>query len=226
MLRNLLENTTTQNDGGFELCRGNLDGKDVVLLRCGIGKVNAAAGCALLIDRHHPEMVINTGSAGGIGGSLRIGDVVISQGLVHHDADATVFHYEPGQLPGMPAVFTVPEDLIKRAEQAVDELKQEGALPDGLSHARGIIGSSDMFMDDPARVAVVSKQFPAIRAVDMESAAVAQICWLFGVPCLVIRALSDIAGTESGISFDKFLPAASRNSCEIVRRIVKLYKSI
>ena len=224
MLRNLLQDVTTQSIAGFELYRGRLDGKDAALLRCGIGKVNAAVGCALLIDRYHPEVVLNTGSAGGIGTGLHFGDAVISHGLIYHDADVTAFNYEPGQLPGMPAVFPVPEKLIKLAEQAVDELKQEGVLPKDFNHVRGIIGSGDVFMHDPARIAAAAKQFPAMRAVEMESAAVAQACWLFKVPCMVIRSLSDIAGTESSVTFDEFLPLASKNSCEIVRRIVKLYR--
>jgi adenosylhomocysteine nucleosidase len=224
MLRELLKDVQTQTEGTFELYRGTLDGKDAALLRCGIGKVNAAVGCALLIDRYRPDMVINTGSAGGMGGGLRVGDAVISSGLVHHDADVTAFGYEPGQLPGMPAVFPVSEELMSLAEQAVDALKAEGALPAEFNHVRGIIGSGDVFMHEPERIAAVSRRFPLMRAVEMEGAAVAQTCRLFNVPCLVIRALSDIAGTESPQSFDEFLPAASKNSCEIVRRIVALYK--
>jgi len=224
MLKDLLKDVTTQSAGGFEFHRGSLDGKDVVLLRCGIGKVNAGIGCALLIDKYHPELIINSGSAGGVGAGLSFGDAVISQGLIHHDADVTAFNYEPGQLPGMPAVFPVPEELIKLAELAVDQLKAENILPAGFNHVRGIIGSGDVFMSDPRRIAEVSAKFPQMRAVEMESAAVAQACWLFGVPCLVIRALSDIAGAESSVSFAEFLPVASQNSCQIVRRIVKLYK--
>ncbi|MDR0448040.1 MAG: 5'-methylthioadenosine/S-adenosylhomocysteine nucleosidase [Treponema sp.] len=226
MLRDLLKETIRESTGGFDFFKGTLEGKDVVLLRCGIGKVNAAVGCTLLIDHYHPELVINTGSAGGIGPGLHFGDAVISQGLVHHDADVTAFNYEPGQLPGMPAVFPVPSNLIELAEQAVDELKQEKILPEGFNHVRGIIGSGDVFMNDPERIARTAKQFPELRAIEMESAAVAQSCWLFKVPCLVIRALSDIAGIESSIRFDEFLPAASKNSCEIVRKILKLYKEI
>jgi adenosylhomocysteine nucleosidase len=117
----------------------------------------------------------------------------------------------------------VPEQLINLAEKAVDELKQEGILPEDFNHVRGIIGSGDVFMHDPQRIAAVSKLFPKMRAVEMESAAVAQTCRLFGVPCLIIRALSDIAGTQSPVSFTEFLPVASKNSCQIVRRIVTLY---
>jgi adenosylhomocysteine nucleosidase len=79
-------------------------------------------------------------------------------------------------------------------------------------------------MHKPERIAAVSKLFPKMRAIEMESAAIAQACYLFKVPCLVIRALSDIAGTESPMTHDAFLPIASKNSCEIVRRINKLYQ--
>jgi adenosylhomocysteine nucleosidase len=149
--------------------------------------------------------------------------VVISDGLVYHDADVTVFNYAPGQIPGMPAVFPAAEELIVLAEQAVDELKAEGKLPGGFNHVRGIIGSGDVFMYKSEMIAAAAERFPKMRAVDMESAAIAQACWLFKVPCLVIRALSDIAGAESPMTHDEFLPIASKNSCEIVRRIVTLY---
>ncbi|MDR2182302.1 MAG: 5'-methylthioadenosine/S-adenosylhomocysteine nucleosidase [Treponema sp.] len=206
--------------GGFSFTRGKLDGKDAVLLRCGIGKVNAAVGTALLIDHYRPDVVIHTGSAGGIGAGLSFGDVVIGEGLLYHDVDVTVFNYEPGQIPGMPAVYPVPEDLIEKAERAVDELTAEGVLPAAFHHTRGIIGSADAFMHDERKIAEIARRFPAMRAVEMEGAGVAQACFLFKTPCLVIRALSDVAGSESPMTHDEFLPVAAKNSCEIVRRIV------
>jgi adenosylhomocysteine nucleosidase len=206
--------------GSFEFISGNLEGRPVVLLRCGIGKVNAAVGCTLLIDRFHPEVVINTGSAGGVDPSLSFGDAIISDGLVYHDADVTSSGYAPGQIPGMPGIFTVPEDLICRAEQAVDELVREGRLPDTFHHVRGLIGSADVFMDTDEKIARVRRVFPRLRAVEMEGAAIAHTCCLFSVPALIIRALSDIAGAESPMKFDEFLPIASKHSGEIVRRIV------
>jgi adenosylhomocysteine nucleosidase len=208
--------------GGFEFIQGNLEGKQAVLLRCGIGKVNAAVGCALLIERYRPEVVINTGSAGGIdSGILSFGDAIISDGLVYHDADVTSSGYAPGQIPGMPGIFTVPEDLIRRAEQAVDELVREGYLPETFHHVRGLIGSADVFMDTTEKIARVRRVFPHIRAVEMEGAAIAHTCFLFSVPALIIRAVSDIAGAESPMTFDEFLPLASKHSGEIVRRILR-----
>ena len=207
--------------GSFEFIQGNLEGQPAVLLRCGIGKVNAAVGCALLIERYRPDAVINTGSAGGIDGALSFGDAVISDGLVYHDADVTSSGYAPGQIPGMPGIFTVPEGLIRRAEQAVDELVREGRLPETFHHVRGLIGSADVFMDASEKIERVRRVFPHIRAVEMEGAAIAHTCFLFSVPALIIRAVSDIAGAESPMTFDEFLPVASKHSGEIVRLILR-----
>jgi adenosylhomocysteine nucleosidase len=226
LLRGAMAEGRAETIGGFQFTAGRLEGKPVVLLRCGIGKVNAAVGCALLIHRYGPALVINTGSAGGIDPALRFGDAVISSGLVYHDVDVTAFGYAPGQLPGQPEVFSVPEDLIRQAERAVDELKGEKLLPGDFNHRRGLIGSGDTFMHDPGHIAAVRERFPGLGAVEMEGAAIAHTCALFGVPALIIRALSDIAGAESPVTFDEFLPFASRNSGNIVRRIVKNYPGI
>jgi adenosylhomocysteine nucleosidase len=226
MLRSLIPESRTEQAGGFEFVLGRLDGKEVVLLRCGIGKVNAAVGCALLLERYRPAFVVNTGSAGGLNPEgmvkLGFGDVIISAGLVYHDVDVTVFNYRPGQVPGMPPVFQADPKLAVLAEKAVESLKAEGILPENMRCVRGLLGSGDAFMHEASRIAEVSRRFPEMRAIEMESAAVAQTCYLFSVPFLVIRALSDIAGEESPMTHDEFLPLASRHSCEIVRRILRL----
>ena len=215
----------TQKIGGFEFFSGKIEGRDAVLLQCGIGKVNAAVGCALLINQFKPDSIINTGSAGGTGKEqkeeIKVGDAVISTGLVYHDVDVTAFNYLPGQLPRQPQIFKADEKLIKTAEDAVDELKREKILPGDFNHRRGIIGTGDVFMHEAQRIANVCKIFPDIKALEMEGAAIAHCCHLFSVPFLVIRALSDIAGTESPVSFNEFLPIASKHSAHIVMRIVR-----
>jgi len=205
----------------FEFLTGKIEGKDVTILRCDVGKVNAAIGCALLIQLFKPGCVINTGSAGGINPALKVGDAIISTGLIYHDVDVTAFNYAPGQIPRQPAVFPVDEKHVKLAEDAIDELKKEKILPGTFNHCRGIIGSGDVFMHEPERIANVRKVFPDIDAVEMEGAAIAHCCHIFSVPALVIRALSDVAGTESPMSFNEFLPIASKNSAQIVIRIIK-----
>jgi adenosylhomocysteine nucleosidase len=221
LLRAALGDIHTETVGVYEFYRGVLETKPVVLLRCGIGKVNAAVGCALLIDRYRPDLVINTGSAGGIDPSLSFGDAVISDGVVYHDVDVTGFGYPPGQIPGMPLVFATPEDLIRRGEAAVDSLKEEGLLPESFVHRRGLIGSGDVFMSEAGRIESLRGTFPDIKAVEMEGAAIAHACHLWGIPALIIRSLSDIAGAESPVKFEEFLPVASKHSGAIVRRIVR-----
>jgi len=221
LLCDIMGKYKTETAGAFEFFTGRIEHKDVTLLRCGIGKVNAAVGCALLIQFFKPELVINTGSAGGVKKGLKFGDAVISTGLVYHDVDITAFNYAPGQLPGQPQIFPVDEKYIKLAEDAVDELKKEKHLPDDFNHCRGLIGSGDVFMHEPARIENVCKTFPDLAALEMEGAAIAHCCKLFSVPSLVIRALSDIAGTQSPVSFDEFLPIASKHSANIVMRILK-----
>ncbi|MDR0636962.1 MAG: 5'-methylthioadenosine/S-adenosylhomocysteine nucleosidase, partial [Treponema sp.] len=223
MLRGAMTKTRLESVGCFNFSVGELEGKPVVLLRCGIGKVNAAVGCALLLNRYQTDFVINTGSAGGIDSSLTFGDAIISDGLVYYDVDVTAFNYAPGQVPGLPTIFPIPSSLIAKAEQAVDSLKQEQALPAMFNHIRGLIGSGDTFMHDPERIAAVRALFPDIKAVEMEGAAIAHACYLFRTPALIIRALSDIAGVESPITSSEFLPLAAKRSAEIVRRIVRDY---
>ncbi len=220
-LRSAMEQVETITAGTFEFYKGLLEGKPVVLCRCGIGKVFAAVGCVLLIERFSPSLIINTGSAGGVDPSLNFGDAVIADALVYHDVDVTAFNYSPGQIPGMPQYFSVPNDLIKRAEKAVDDLKNEKILPGDFSHIRGLIGSGDAFICEPKRVASILNNFPKMKAVEMESAAIAHTCAIFKIPAIIIRALSDIASTESPMTFDEFLPIASKHSGDIVSRIIR-----
>jgi adenosylhomocysteine nucleosidase len=221
MIRDWLDGSESRRIGSFEFFPGTLEGEPVVLLRCGIGKVNAAVGCALLIDHYRPGLVVNTGSAGGIDPKLRFGDAIISTGLCYHDVDVTGFNYAPGQVPGQPAVFPVDEALVQAAETAVQELKAAGILPASFNHVRGIIASGDIFMHNPEKIDLVRRTFPDVRAVEMEGAAIAHTCGLFSVPALIIRSLSDIAGVESPVTSEQFLPIAARHSAEIVRRIIK-----
>ena len=104
-LRALLSDKNEHQKGGFVFYTGKLNGNDIILLQSGIGKVNAAIGAAIMIDNFIPDFVINTGAAGGFPGELKVGDIVISNELIHHDMDCTVFGYKNGQVPGMPASF-------------------------------------------------------------------------------------------------------------------------
>lgn len=198
---------------GFMFYTGQISQLDVVLLKSGIGKVNAAIGTSLLLDHFKPDCVINTGSAGGFDPSLKVGDLIISDEVRYHDVDLTVFGYELGQMARMPAAYFADTLLVEVAEESVAEMA-------GMACSRGLIATGDTFMSNPTHVATVRENFPSMKAAEMEAAAIAQTCFRFGTPFLVVRSLSDIAGQESNISFDQFIVTASEHSAQMVLKIV------
>jgi adenosylhomocysteine nucleosidase len=213
ILRDKIEEREETVIANCEFSTGRLNGADVILLKSGIGKVNAAMSTAILLERFRPDYVINTGSAGGFLSTLNVGDVVISNEVVHHDVDVTAFGYEYGQVPGMPARYKADETLVKIAEQNAKQIKD-------IQVVTGLIATGDSFMNDPARVEFVRGKFPDLCAVEMEAAAIAQVCTQFAVPFVIIRALSDIAGKESDVSFEQFLDTAAKHSADLVLSIV------
>lgn len=212
-LKDSISDVIEQEIAGFMFYSGKLGGFDVVLLKSGIGKVNAAIGTCLLLDHFKPDCVINTGSAGGFDPDLKVGDVVISDEVRHHDVDLTIFGYEIGQMARMPAAYYADALLVELAEASVAQMQ-------GMACSRGLIATGDAFMSDPDHVAQVRKNFPSMKAAEMEAAAIAQTCFRFDTPFIVIRALSDIAGQESNVSFDQFIDTASENSAQMVLKIV------
>lgn len=214
LLREGITGRQTLEDGGFRYDSGELAGKDAVLLLSGIGKVNAALGTALMLERFQPDVLINTGSAGGMDPSMEVGDIVISTALRYHDVDVTPFGYEAGQIPGAPASFAADARLQELAAQAVKKAT-------GKEARRGEILSGDSFMSDEKRIRQVRETFPRGAALEMEGAAVAHTALRFHVPFVVIRALSDIAGSESKQSFDEFLELASRQSAAVVKALIQ-----
>nr|WP_026041433.1 5'-methylthioadenosine/S-adenosylhomocysteine nucleosidase [Virgibacillus halodenitrificans] len=193
--------------------KGKIEEKEVVILKSGIGKVNAAMATTILHEKFNPSHVINTGSAGGFSNRLEVGDIVISTEVVHHDVDVTAFNYAYGQVPGMPAMFPVDTELAAKAIAAVQTLP--------ISYEQGIIATGDSFMDDAERVAWVKEKFPSMIAAEMEAAAIAQICHQYNTPFVIIRALSDIAGKESSITFDAFLQKAAENAANLILSMLK-----
>lgn len=214
LLRAQLVDVQTRRIASFEFHQGKLNGTDVVLVQSGIGKVTAAIATTLLIELYQPKAVINTGSAGGFDPELNVGDIVISTELRHHDVDVTAFGYEPGQLPRLPAAFVADAGLIAAAERAIHAL--------GFCQTKtGLITTGDSFMCDPERIAKTRATFPQMLAVEMEGAAIAQVCYQLNTPFVVIRSLSDIAGKESPTSFETYLEIASKNSSAMVVELLR-----
>ncbi len=217
ILREKLEQKRTETVAGCEFTIGALSGHEVILLKSGIGKVNAAMSTTILLERYRPEKVINTGSAGGFHHTLNVGDVVISTEVRHHDVDVTAFNYEYGQVPGLPAAFKADDALVALAERCMKS-------GDDVQVVKGTIATGDSFMNDPQRVDFVRSKFNDLYAVEMEAAAVAQVCYQYNVPFVIIRALSDIAGKESNISFDQFLDQAALHSTNFIVNMLQELK--
>ncbi len=194
--------------------QGKLEGKEVVLLKSGIGKVNAAMATTILHERYQPTAVINTGSAGGLDTSLSIGDIVISDRVVHHDVDVTAFDYQYGQIPSMPLYFESDQNLINIVEKTIQSINQ-------VNCKQGLIATGDSFIQKPEAVQKIREQFPDVIAAEMEAVAIAQVCHQYQTPFVVIRALSDIAGKESAQSFDQFIDQAARHAAELIIKVVK-----
>ncbi|MBM7554680.1 5'-methylthioadenosine/S-adenosylhomocysteine nucleosidase [Thalassobacillus pellis] len=213
LLKNNMEINHEEEIAGIQFIQGKLKDKHVTVLKSGIGKVNAAMASTILHERFQPSHVINTGSAGGFAKHLDVGDLVISTLITHHDVDVTAFKYDYGQVPGMPALYAADEELIKKAEQAVEHL--------GVRGAKGIIATGDSFMHEEDRVDFVRGKFPEMIAAEMEAASIAQVCYKYGTPFVVIRALSDIAGKESSVSFDNFLAQAAENAANLIMNMLE-----
>lgn len=212
ILKQSISNLVEQQKGGCTFFTGQINGVEVVLLQSGIGKVAASVGTTLLISDFQPDVVINTGSAGGFDSSLNLGDVIISTEVRHHDADVTAFGYEIGQMAGQPAAFTADKELIELAEKALT----------GQHAVRGLICTGDTFVCTPEAQTRIRRDFPSVIAVEMEASAIAQTCHQFNVPFVVVRAISDVADKESPMSFEEFLPLAAKSSSEMVFNMLDL----
>lgn len=204
----VMSDSKTQQIAGVEFHIGHINHVKVVLAQSGIGKVNAALTTSLLCHQFKPSAIINTGSAGGFNGAQEVGDIIVSVDVVHHDVDVTAFGYTLGQVPGMPSSFAAAQALVDIAHQALEKLE--------LKAHRGQVASGDKFMTNHDHIRVVREGFPNLDAVEMEAAAIAQVCHRFDVPFVVVRALSDIAGKESPMSFEQFLPVAAANAAKLI----------
>lgn len=181
----LLENKQEYVEGPFQYTEGTIRNNTVVLMKCGIGKVNAAAGTVELIRRFQPQCIISTGVAGGIDSCLKVMDVVASQEVVYHDVwcgEGNAY----GQVQGLPARFACSEALF----QCAMSLDTETAIHGGL------ICSGDKFITDRSELNDIKEKFPEGLAVDMESGAIAQVCHLYRVPFISFRIISDTPGAD------------------------------
>ena len=178
----LLDGLDVELDGGRKFVTGTLGENELVLHQCGIGKVNAAIGASEMIRRYNPDLLVSTGCAGGGRTDMEVMDIVASTELAYHDVycgeamGKTVY----GQVQGMPARYSSPSDLVEKAKSVSPRV-----------HA-GLIVTGDWFVDSKEKMREIVSHFPEAAAVDMESAAIAQTCHIYGIPFISFRVISDI----------------------------------
>jgi adenosylhomocysteine nucleosidase len=235
LLEAALERPLRQERAGVRFILGRLDGHEVVLAQSGIGKVSAAQVSSLLLDRFECRAMVVSGVAGGLDIRLGIGDIVVADRLAQQDYGALtrrgLVNYRAGSMPmgerRHDPYYSLSSELSMRLREALKGLRLPplSAAATGGSARRpkirfGTILSGDQFINAaPARLAL-RRRFPGALAVEMEGAAVAQVAERHGVPCVVVRALSDLAGAASHIDFMFFLPAAGAAAAMTVRRLL------
>jgi adenosylhomocysteine nucleosidase len=194
--------------------QGSINGNEVVLWQCGIGKVNAAIGTMRLIEQHHPDCIISTGLAGGIDNCLHVMDVVIGGQTAYHDVWCGMGN-ELGQVQGLPTRFEADRQLLQCA-QSVSQGGQCTAVT-------GLICTGDQFITDKAELAKIKAHFPDALACEMESAAIAHTCHLLQVPFLSIRVISDTPGNTDNHQqqWEDFLVSMGEHSFHFVKRFLE-----
>ena len=218
-LKDAMENKTEKTVAGSVYCEGTLENLSVVIVQCGIGKVNAALCVQVLCDCFGVTHIVNTGIAGSLNAKLDIGDFVISNEAVYHDFDVSVLGYQIGQVPGL-AVRAFPADrlLMEMAFKAADSL-----CP---GHVQiGTVASGDQFVCSKEQKQAIIEKTGGL-CTEMEGAAIAHTAWKNGVPFVVIRTISDKADDSAEMDYPTFEAIAAKRCAEVTRLMAKVLAQI
>ena len=209
ILKEKMEDVRIIKKASMDFYEGILAGKKVVVVRSGIGKVNAGICAQILADVFSVDAIINTGIAGSLNKNINIGDIVLSTDVVQHDMDATGFGYRKGQIQQMPVFFFNADDNLRRL--AAEVCKEVN--PD-IQVFEGRIASGDQFVCDQDVKNRIVSEFSAY-ATEMEGAAIGQAAYLNEIPFLVVRAISDKADGSAQMDYSEFEKAAVDHSVRL-----------
>ena len=214
ILKEHMKDTKVSTIASMVFCEGTLEGKPVVVVRSGIGKVNAAICTQILADKYQVNAVINTGVAGSLRKEINIADIVLSTDALQHDMDATGFGYEIGVIPRMESsVFPAEEEFLTKAKKVCSEV-----IPEVGVHT-GRIVSGDQFISDNEKKEWLLKNFNGY-CTEMEGAAIAQAAFLNHIPFLIIRAISDKADHSAEMAYSEFEEIAIKNTVKLLTGLV------
>ena len=199
---------------GMVYYMGKLCGKEVVIVECGIGKINAAVCTQVLISEFKVDTVINTGVAGSLRNSLNIGDILVSEDTLNHDMDTTVFGDPYGVVPRMK------ESIFKADTTIVNKMVEMGKNLEGVKVTTGRVLSGDQFISDDTKKKWLIKQFNG-SCVEMEGVAIGQTCYLNKVPFVILRAISDKSDGSAHVDYPEFKKKAIANFTKLVMDFLK-----
>lgn len=214
----LAQNTREETINDLRFISGTLNGKEIVTVVCGVGKVNAAMCAVTLINRYAPELVINSGVAGALSPLVSIGDLVIATKTVEHDMNTTALGDKQGEIsfPDGKVTYFVCD---KNASSLLAECARE--LPETKT-AQGIIASGDIFVSDRRKRLLINDRFGAV-ACEMEGAAIGHVCHCCRVPYAVLRAISDDMDENKGVDFERFCALAAEKTVAVIDAFTKAY---
>ena len=218
-LKEQMEDAQVQTWAGMEFYRGRINGKEAVVVRSGIGKVNAAVCAQILADRYEVSAIVNTGIAGSLDGKIDIGDIVLSTDALQHDMDATNFGYPLGQIPRMEVLsFQADRRLLELARTCCKEVN-----PD-IHVYEGRVVSGDQFVSSQEKKEWLIRNFKG-SCTEMEGAAIAQAAYLNEIPFLVIRAISDKADNSATMDYPSFEAQAIAHSVNLMLEMIRHYEA-
>lgn len=213
LLRGVMDIRDEQVHAGITVASGDYKGTDIVLVQCGIGKVNAAICTQMLMDLYKPERLLFSGVAGGLMPNMAVGDLIIASHLIQFDVDLTAFGRRHGELPDRDRMIQSDPDLVQKAAEAYDTVFAGGDA-DNPNLMIGTIVSGDRFIKDSDTLRWLQREFAAL-ATEMEGAAVGYTCNLSKVPFVVIRGLSDTAGESASDDFSANLHKVCQSSFKL-----------
>lgn len=217
-LKKEMEQVSVTKVAGMEFFHGKLQGKEAVVVRSGVGKVNAAVCVQILVDRFAVSGIVNTGIAGSLRAEINIGDLVLATDAVQHDVDATVFGYPLGKIPQMDVcAFPADEHLRRLARVCCQETNP------GVGVFEGRILTGDQFISEHNKKAWLTDTFDGM-CTEMEGAAIAQAAYLNGIPFLIVRAISDKADDSAVMDYPEFERLAIARSVNLTRALVSRYE--
>lgn len=192
---------------------GKIHEIECILVKCGVGKVNAARTTQILIDNIKVDYIFNIGVAGGVSDILKVGDIVIGENLVQHDFDITAFNHEKGYIPEIGVYVKSDEYLYTIANNVLRENNE-------INVVSGVIASGDIFCTELTMGQKINRKFNAL-CVEMEGASIAQICHLCHIPFLVLRSISDTPNNNNVITYEEFLEISSKNIANAMNKILE-----